>query len=118
SNCRAMLLETFQGKLAGFMNRCQHLLPGLAHRSTTGEIRPVCPERCRPFFDDDQVTHRALLFLQSGLFQRAAKGSGRNINARLSRNRDGARLGRVVELLMAGFGSNLKPTASSLSSTA
>jgi hypothetical protein len=97
-------------KLDGFMNRFQYLVARFANRDAARKVWHVRTKGRRPFFDNDKVTHRTLLFLQSSLFQRAVKGSWRYVNARFSRHGDSTRLRSMMELPVATFRSNLEPT--------
>jgi len=104
-----IFFESLQVELNGFMNQSQNFVAGVAHGDAPWKIWHIRAVRGGAFFYDYQISHLALLFLQTGLLQCTVEGTRRYIHARLSRDGDSARFVAMVILTVASLYPDLEP---------
>jgi hypothetical protein len=104
-----VFLQPFEMELDSFMDRGENLVARFANRDAPGKIGNVRPKGRGPFFNYNEITHLVTPILESSLLQSIVQSTGRNINARLPRDRNRSMLLRMMKLAVTAL-ADLEPT--------
>src|SRR5947208_2747198 len=86
-----------------------HLIDRIANRHTARQVRDVCSVILLAFFDNDDVLHIYLLFLQAGLLENAIRRALWHVFPRMTTDCDASLFRRMSVLAMVTLSTDMKP---------